>query len=101
MNNVTIKLVKDNLSPILDEIKSKSEVNKSLKQIFQSLFNLSDFLMKITTINIDNSSTSTSELFITLEPTDSFRSFCTAILAGDFDSFFLEHNKFLSEVEKI
>ena len=101
MNKVTIKLVKDNLSPILDEIKIKSEVNKSLKQIFQSLFNISDFFMKIATINIDDSSTSTSEIFIILDPTDSFRSFSTAILAGDYDSFFLEHNKFLSEIEKI
>jgi len=101
MNNITIKIVKDNLSPIFDEIKFKSETNESLKKIFQSLFNHSNFLMKIAAINIDNSSASAGELFVTLEPTDSFRSFSTAIFAGNFDNFFLKHNEFLSEIEKI
>lgn len=101
MNDIIIKLKKDNLSPILEKMYKKSLKDESLKKILQSLLDISKFFMKIATINIDNSSTSASEIFISLEPTNGFRSFSSTFLTGDFDRLVLEHKEFLSKLEKI
>jgi len=81
----------------MDKI-SKIDLNISdlRLEIIKRIFDLLDFSKEVRTVNIDDSSTSTSELSVRLEPSDRLRRIFSAILAGDVDALTVEHDGLLA-----
>ena len=100
MPTVTLEFDKDNFTPIIKKMSKKAKDNKLFAKPFKDIFNFLNLLLKFTTVNNGNSTTFTSKLFISLNPTDSFRVYSTAFLTLDFESFIIEHKKFLSVLRK-
>lgn len=93
VSTLNLQIITDtsNISPLLDQIKSRIEdysaVERScLKKAFKLLLDSGDLFSEITTLQVDGDSTSASNLLVTFYPTDSFLVFFRAVLAGDIET---------------
>ena len=78
------------LSAVSDAKKS-SPFTEQFTERFQFLLDIDDLLVKAGVVNLGDSSATTSNGAVFLEPTDSFLSLCTAFLAGDGDFSIFDH----------
>lgn len=95
MSKVKITVSSNPFMSLLKITREQIRNDQLFEKIFQLFFNFSDFFVKITTVHVDDSPTFASELFVSLEPSDSFLSLCTAITTRYFDSLILQHKRFL------
>jgi hypothetical protein len=101
MPKINIEFDKDNFTPIIEKMHKKTLDNTLFTKPFKSIFNILNLLVEFTTVDNGNSTAFTRKLFVSLNPTESFRVYSTAFLTLDFESFIVEHNKFLSGLKKI
>lgn len=92
---IAVKVRRDGVSPVLKDMGDLAESNASLKKVLQLFLDIPDFFNKIATVKVDESPTGADELFVALEPTDSFRNFSAAFLAGDINRLTIEHRNLL------
>jgi hypothetical protein len=96
---MNLKLRIDPSSPIFKELEKArlkiNELDESAKALFEHAFNLllerRDLVSEFLRFETCDSSTSTSDFLISLNPTNSFSVFLAALAAGDVNSLVVEH----------
>lgn len=95
---VVLEFHEDNFSPIVEQMQERALNEQLFAEPFKSICHALQRFIKLTTFYDNNRAALTRKLFFSFDPTDSFRMYSAAFLTLDFESFIIEHKKFLSSL---